>query len=221
MSKQVKIFLLNNTLTNTAVSVIITLIIMMYDRFSEENIIAKIDSTTVFIIGVSLCLIWSFYIIREELSICFKNISIKKFIFWVSIGYLFIFLSIMAIEFVIPATTNLSPTPTNEATLIEDTLANPFPMLFYIIIIGPIREELVFRYALIGKSNSYMWLKIIISSILFGLIHLAGGPIIYTLSYMACGLVLGYVYKKNNTNIIYPIGLHIVNNIVGAIMAFS
>ncbi|OON97797.1 MAG: hypothetical protein ATN32_05275 [Candidatus Epulonipiscium fishelsonii] len=221
MLKQLKIFLLNNTITNTTFSVIISIAILAFDKLNGQNTINAINSTTIFIFGVSLSLIWSYYIIKEEIAICLKNISIKQFIFWTSIGYLFIFLLINSIEIFMSITTDLSLTPTNEVLLIENTLENPIPMLFYIIIVGPIREELVFRYSLIGKNKSYIWPKIILSSIFFGLIHLANGPIVYTLSYMACGLILGYVYKKNNFNILYPIVLHIFNNIIGVIISFS
>ena len=85
-----------------------------------------------------------------------------------------------------------------------------------IVIAAPIFEELIFRgIVLRGLLNRYAPMKaILISSILFGLIHLnpwqfIGATII--------GLFMGWVYYKTG-NLLLTIAIHFANNFVGFIL---
>lgn len=84
-------------------------------------------------------------------------------------------------------------------------------------IIGPIVEELVFRKSIHGILRSLKcptWLMLIISSVLFGLIHvLDGGDFVEVFPYILMGVTLGgiEIYSKN----IYPsIFVHIFINTI-------
>lgn len=79
-------------------------------------------------------------------------------------------------------------------------------------IIGPIFEEILFRYDLIKrlkKFNSNKYLIIILSSIIFGLFHTGITTIIYA---FIVGLINSYIYMKDK-DIIKPIIIHISGNI--------
>jgi len=90
---------------------------------------------------------------------------------------------------------------------------NIFILLLYSTLIGPIYEEIVFRYVSLRKAKQVYKenTAIILITIVFSLTHITKGMsnIIYAL---ILGLLLSYVYKKHK-NIIYPIVLHISANL--------
>ena len=95
------------------------------------------------------------------------------------------------------------------------------------VLIGPVVEELVFRKSIFGliKNNT---IAILVSSIIFGAIHLTAEAsfaeaLINGISYFAMGLVFGFIYIKNQRNIMAPIAVHILVNlisVVGSIFLF-
>lgn len=85
-------------------------------------------------------------------------------------------------------------------------------------IIGPIFEELLFRYSLIGKLNKFnsKYTTIIMSSLIFSLCHTNINSIIFA---FIIGAINGYLYIKKD-NIIIPIIIHITANTM-AIFLFN
>ena len=80
-------------------------------------------------------------------------------------------------------------------------------------IIGPIFEEVLFRYRLISKLerfNSNKFIIILLSGIIFGLCHTNIVTIIYA---TIVGLINSYFYLKYK-NIIIPIVIHMSGNII-------
>ena len=77
-------------------------------------------------------------------------------------------------------------------------------------IIGPIYEELTFRYIFLNKLKSFNSSKkaILINSIIFALIHLSPVKIIYA---FILGLTINIAYEKYK-NILAPILIHIFAN---------
>lgn len=93
----------------------------------------------------------------------------------------------------------------------QGTVTNSF--VFAIIssgIIGPIYEELLFRFLLYNRLKEKYHLKssMIIATILFALIHMTPIKIIYA---FILGLVLTILYERQ-TNILVPIIVHMVAN---------
>ncbi len=106
-------------------------------------------------------------------------------------------------------------------------------LLFCLIV--PILEELVFRKALYGFVKQLI-LKItkhdpfdesgrnkvliaslssvVISGLIFGLIHISG-DFIYLLHYGTMGIILGFSYFISRENIYVPLGIHIIQNVIG------
>lgn len=95
--------------------------------------------------------------------------------------------------------------------------ANPLLMLLAIGILAPIAEELLFRGAIFNlfKDNVGRYIAIIVSSVLFALIHLN----IYQASYtLFIGFFLGIVLLKTGS-LWLPIIFHIAYNILGGIFS--
>lgn len=91
-------------------------------------------------------------------------------------------------------------------------LMDSVPGVLAVGVLGPVVEEAVFRESLLGElllQKVTPWKAILISALLFGLIH--GNPAQIP---AACiiGLLLGVVYWKTG-NIVLPILLHIANNL--------
>ena len=89
---------------------------------------------------------------------------------------------------------------------------NKIILYSYLIIVGPIFEEMVFRYIGLRNAKEEYSLKkaIIITSILFALLHSGLLNMIYA---FLIGIVLSYVYVRYK-NIMYPIVLHISANLM-------
>lgn len=108
----------------------------------------------------------------------------------------------------------LSTTYNLYISLIIDYKVSKLPILIQIIssgIIGPVIEELLFRGIIYNKLKEFNNTNkaMIISTIIFSLVHLNIIDIIYTL---IVGYILVYIYNKHN-NLKYPIILHISLNI--------
>lgn len=98
------------------------------------------------------------------------------------------------------------------------------PMLILSGILAPIIEEFIFRYIMINsinKSIKHNGIKkaVIISSLLFGLAHL---NIIQSTYAFMLGIVLGYLYVKNNEfNLLRCMLFHITVNVSSIVYEFS
>lgn len=83
-------------------------------------------------------------------------------------------------------------------------------MFLYVGIIGPITEEIVYRgFILQGLSRFGKWFAIVVSSVLFGLMH---GNLLQIPFALVVGLVLGYVAIEYS--IYWSIALHMINNCI-------
>lgn len=106
--------------------------------------------------------------------------------------------------------------------------------LITVTFIGPLVEELVFRGAFFNLIKNPK-IAIIVSSITFGLIHirteiinLSSGfdfitimqILVFSLQYIGMGAFLGYLYEKNNRNIVFIYGVHGLYNLLVSILQF-
>lgn len=105
-------------------------------------------------------------------------------------------------------------------------------VIITVTFIGPLVEELVFRsaiFSLIKDSKK----AIIVSSVIFGLIHITteligligafslfafGQMIIFSIPYIGMGVFLSYLYHKNNHNIILLYGVHAIYNLTVSLL---
>lgn len=99
------------------------------------------------------------------------------------------------------------------------------PLMFIVTcFVAPVVEELVFRKCIfnlcVGKKA---WIPIILSSVVFSLIHVLSTPIgaiwiVLYIQYFICALMLGCIYKYSGENIYVSMFVHILNNIVGCLI---
>ena len=89
---------------------------------------------------------------------------------------------------------------------------NKILLYSYVVLIGPVFEEILFRYVGVNAAKKEYSSKkaVIIISILFALFHSGIFNMIYA---FLIGIVLSYIYLKYR-NIIYPIILHISANMM-------
>ena len=161
----------------------------------------------------------------------FKTMKSQWFIILVT-GYLYVILANYISSFLSMALSNALSIPisesVNQMTIVR--MLNSNGIVFIVlsaVLIGPVVEELVFRKSIFGliKNNT---IAILVSSIIFGAIHLTAEAsfaeaLINGISYFAMGLVFGFIYIKNQRNIMAPIAVHILVNlisVVGSIFLF-
>ena len=111
------------------------------------------------------------------------------------------------------AMTAITGQPVND--VLTDTLTGlSMPMVFILsVVMAPIFEEIMFRYAVIGYCRRYgEWNAIIISALIFGLIHTNVLQFFYA---FALGIVFGYVFIYTG-RLIYSILMHVTFNFFGA-----
>ena len=105
--------------------------------------------------------------------------------------------------------------PMNNQDMIENMFYNyKFLVGIIVSIFAPVTEELVFRYS-IGTIIKNKWIFLIVSSVIFGLMHGIG---LITFLYIFIGLILGLAYLKSDKNIAVPMIIHIINNLAAVIM---
>ncbi len=144
------------------------------------------------------------------------KISFKSFIGVFLVGFAFFFISNLLGAKINTEIARLKGETDfyNPVELIMDGKNILFTSL-YVVIIGPIIEELVFRKIMLDKTRRFGELPaIMISSIAFGLYHLNLSQFFYA---FALGLVLAYITLKTNT-VFYAVILHMLYNLRSTIM---
>lgn len=97
---------------------------------------------------------------------------------------------------------------------LEDTmqgLANNPVGVITIVLIGPLSEEIIFRHGMLGgmlRRKVNPWIAILVSSLLFGIIHWNPIQILFA---SALGVMLGILYTKSQS-IVPSLLYHIINN---------
>ena len=103
----------------------------------------------------------------------------------------------------------------NQAAL-EQLGMSPLLLIVLTAIAAPIVEEPVMRGLILGRVINNSYLGVILSSLLFGLLHIPtniGSWIIYG----GMGLVLAVVYHKTQ-KLEYTIAIHFINNALGVLL---
>ncbi|XMB65855.1 CPBP family intramembrane glutamic endopeptidase [Mycoplasmatota bacterium zrk1] len=107
----------------------------------------------------------------------------------------------------------------NQDAVVDLLVVSPLLMSLTVVLFIPIIEELMFRKVILEYFRK--WGNIIgigISSLLFGLMHVITGDIIFLPIYVIMGIVLGYIYLKSNRNIYVPIMAHALNNLLSVLL---
>lgn len=84
---------------------------------------------------------------------------------------------------------------------------------------GPIVEEIIFRYIIMGKIYTYGKVRaILVSSVLFGILHMSRISMAEFLIYFISGIYLGVVYDKTK-RISVCIGAHCFHNLISILLS--
>ncbi|MDN6640191.1 MAG: CPBP family intramembrane metalloprotease [Tetragenococcus sp.] len=179
---------------------------------------ASTNTTTVTYLLGAMFMIFFYFSQTKRLTFEKKNAAFLSPLFWGIAGiFLAIFLQtvIMQIEqfFGIPIESQ------NTESIIHLVLQQPLFALAAMVG-GPIMEEFVFRRALIGffDSFSFTWIGIIVSSLIFAVIHQDG----HLLLYFSLGFFFSLLYKKTGkiwTSMISHVGMNSLVVIVNLIVA--
>lgn len=87
----------------------------------------------------------------------------------------------------------------------------PLPKMFYIIILAPIGEEVIYRQLLYKDAFAHKWVGRLVSGSLFIAIHTP--TTFYSLAfYILATVALFVAYEKSGNNLWVAIALHIANN---------
>ena len=114
----------------------------------------------------------------------------------------------------------------NTEKVFEMIRKNPVFMVFGTCFIGPVLEEILYRYTVFGLiSKKNIPIAYIITALLFGLQHviaagLYGGDVTQFINiggYMMFSFIMSFLYSKTN-NICIPIIIHIITNLIGVTM---
>jgi membrane protease YdiL (CAAX protease family) len=119
----------------------------------------------------------------------------------------------------------------NNAALIEQSLnyysrISPFLgysfMILSVIIIAPFGEELLCRRMMIGRLQKEfsMPVSILISALIFGIIHIQAGGILLGSGTFLMGIILGFIYVSSGSNFSLAVGAHAIANCADFIFAF-
>lgn len=170
----------------------------------NDLLIVSVSAAIGFMLGL-ICMLW---IIRNELNQLLQTPFLRSFNYallglWVAIiGQML--LSVLISQFVAEGL--------NQETEQYMLKMSEVSILFLIIpiIIGPILEELVFRYAILGSFMKRMktTYAVLLSSLLFGLIHFSLTNLVI---YVFCGIVFSVIYIKTNS-ILTSIMAHVFMN---------
>lgn len=166
----------------------------------------------VLVISSYLIIIWGVnYLIKKQTQqAVFKSLRLSDFRFSLMMFVVLVLFKGLFLKF-------LSQLPTKQ-TFANDkailSLVNHHSLLLMvlvIVILGPIAEELIFRgyfFNTFFKNNP--WLQILISGLIFGLLHSPTNLIIAVI-YIVMGWLLGYTYYKRQ-NLSASLTTHILNN---------
>ncbi len=184
------------------------------------------------IIHELITLIIILFIMRKTFMKCFNDFRHNtKYYLSNYIKYWFIALGLMYLSnFIIIFINN--GIAANEQSVRNLFEANPIGTFILAGLIAPILEESIFRlslYKIIGTKKYNKYIFIILSGLLFGLMHIIGtNPTLldwlYIIPYSIPGCVFAYTLVKSD-NICVPISLHAIHNIFAlvlqAILMFS
>lgn len=184
-----------------------------------------VNYTLYSILFIGLLLVMFNIIKNDFLKITSFGKTLKASLIGLGMVYLFNILGNM-VSIVISALLKEKVIETANEMVITDTLKSGGALLMVIsvVILGPIVEELIFRKSIFSLFKNKIF-ALIISSLIFAFIHLTEetslkGVIISLPAYLIPGLVFGYIYYKNDENILVPTLTHVFSNLISVVLLY-
>jgi len=182
--------------------------------------------TQLFIIIILFILVpFAWYYIVNKLK--FKDILIRiklvsenidKAFLWGLFAAIISFIIIFIIEF---ALIKLGQKPQDLSNIPDLQRLFSWPVLFFLVTIQPIGEEIFFRGFLFEKIEKYAGgiIAVIVTAFLFGLAHMSYGKIFPVIMPIFMGFILGYIVFKTK-NLYSSIIAHVVFNVTSLTLAY-
>lgn len=164
----------------------------------------------------------------KDLKYDFKRFKLIKnqWVVIIAVGYLYVLIGNYLSNFISQILSSALSIPISESVnqMSIVRMLNSNGLVFIVIsavFVGPIVEELIFRKSIFGLIKNPT-IALIVSSLIFGAIHLTAETslavaLINGVSYFTMGAIFGYIYLKNKKNIMAPIAVHIVVNLVSVV----
>ncbi len=122
--------------------------------------------------------------------------------------------------------------------LLDGKLFDRISLILFTVIFAPLVEEFVFRKAILNlfhfevefddgskkikrKKILFATIAVLVSGLIFGLIHVTSGDFEQILIYGSLGCVLGVIYLVAKKNLFAPIIVHLLLNLISIIFLFS
>jgi membrane protease YdiL (CAAX protease family) len=167
--------------------------------------------------------------LKRDLVVDWNNFKqIKPMWFQIiAVGYLYLIIGNIVASYVqtfLGDLLSIAPAQSVNQVSIESALSSSGAifMILAAVILGPIIEELIFRKAIFGLIKSDH-VALAVSTFVFGAVHLLGessltSALVNGIAYFTMGLIFGYIYLKNDKNIMVPIAVHILSNFISIVV---
>ena len=175
---------------------------MVYTK-DATMMVNKLSGLITFISYLAIVIVFAI-IYHKSLIEKIKKLTKKDIIYTVVVSAILIVLNEIMSRILISANVEMQ----NQDAIIEAYKNSKILMSISIALFAPFIEEMVFRYSFSTfiKNDT---LFIIISSLVFGLLHGIG---IVTILYVMLGALLALIYLKTNKNVLASTIAHILNN---------
>jgi membrane protease YdiL (CAAX protease family) len=187
-----------------------------------EVYVLIIELIFAFTLLVAVPLIWymvvnssSFRKTFLKIRITFENIDIA--FLWGILAAILIYVIIFVLSFILRW---LGTNPTDLSNVTDLDFLSP-PVLFVLVAVIPVAEEIFFRGFLLEKIESFAGqnIAIVTTSVLFGIAHMGYGKIFPVVMPMIMGLLLAYVVIRTK-NLFAAIIAHVAFNVTVIIVYF-
>lgn len=173
-------------------SLIIYPILLLLFQNQNDFLLASISMTISFLLGFIL----TFWFIRDERDQLLQT-TFSHSLNYAMVGFMVAIFGQMVLSLLISFFIDSGVDTETEQYILE---MSEISLLYLVIpvLIGPILEELVFRYALLGSFLKRMKTSyaVILSSLLFGILH---GSLTNLVIYVFCGIVFSVIYIKTRS----------------------
>jgi uncharacterized protein len=193
----------------------------IYDGYGSSKEIATVASTHWSIAAFFIATIVTMLLLRIDLKETAPHrnrASISEAIGWSIGGFILAIITQMIAGMIELNILGIKPGSENTQMIVDLVKVTPL-FLIIVTILGPILEEIIFRYVLFGTLYKKLnfFLSALISSLIFAVVHMDFSHI---LVYASMGFVFSFLYVKTK-RIIVPIVAHTLMNALVMFMQLS
>lgn len=195
----------------------------LINNLEISEIVALESQLLVIAIFILIPFAWYYFVNNLKFKEILRRIklvteNIDKAFLWGLLAAIIIFFIIFVIEF---ALIKMGYKPQDLSNIPDIQRLFSWPVLFFLVTIQPIGEEIFFRGFLFEKIEHFGGgiVAIFLTAFLFGLAHMSYGKIFPVLMPMVMGIVLGYILFKTK-NLYSSIIAHIIFNVTSLSLAY-